>query len=211
MLIASSSSSQSPVRVKSGKARNEHLTSAFHLITDVTAGTWEVRHKRPFPRLEVNRCCGRSELCQKPTCQTRFTSLANGRTTSRVHSMNNLAAGLSVRLFKVINPTGQGGIVRFTGKIFMDREALKNRNIEPGSIARKGPLASSARCMLGDPVVTPFGGNAIALARNIWPKMEPGRLPIGGKHQGSSLNSASSILRRRAHLLREPATTKVRS
>ena len=60
-----------------------------------------------------------------------------------------------MRFFKVINPTGQGGIVRFTGKIFMDREFLKNRNIEPGKIPRNGPLLSSERCMFGDPVVTP--------------------------------------------------------
>ena len=152
-----------------------------------------------------------SAKCHFRRCQPRVISNASGRTTSRVHSMNNLAAGLRVRLFKVINPTGQGGIVRFTGKIFMDREFLKNRNIEPGSIARNGPLVSSARCMLGEPVVTPLGGNAIPLATNDWPKIEPGRLPIGGMHQGSPANSASSILRRRVHLLREPATTKVRS
>src|SRR5262245_46038144 len=111
----------------------------------------------------------------------------------------------------VINPTGQGGIVRFTGKIFMDRAFVRTGDIQPGRIARNGPLVSSARCILGDPVVTPRGGNAIPLARNDWPKIEPGRLPIGGKHQDSLANSASSILRRRVHLLREPATTKVRS
>ena len=146
---------------------------------------------------------------QAGPCQTRFASLMSGWTTSRVHSINNLVAGLSVRLLRVINPTGHGGIDRFTGKIFTGRP--KKRNIEPGSIARKGPPASSLRCMLGDPVVTPYGGNGIPMARNASPKIEAGRLPIGGKHQGSSAKSASSILRRRVHLLCEPATTKVRS
>ena len=139
----------------------------------------EVRFGSNAERLEPSISCplctrqrrrsghpGSSAWCHNRKCQIRLASFASGRTTSRVHSMNKLVAGLSVRPFKVMNPTGQGGISRFTGKIFTDRKFLENRNIEPGRIARNGPPASNARCMLGDPVVTPFGGNSIPPARN---------------------------------------------
>ena len=64
---------------------------------------------------------------------------------SRAASMKSLATGLSVRLLKVMIPTGHGGIGNLTGKTLSGGRFAPRRKNELGKIPRKGPLASSAQ------------------------------------------------------------------
>src|SRR5262249_47264470 len=76
---------------------------------------------------------------------TAIFSFANGFTTSRAQSMKSWVTGLSVRFFKVMIPTGHGGMGTFTGRTLSGGRFAPNRSIEPGKNPRKGPLASSAQ------------------------------------------------------------------
>jgi hypothetical protein len=75
---------------------------------------------------------------------TRYFSFASGFTTSRAHSMNSFTSGLRVRFFKVMIPTGQGGMGSVTGKTLSGGRFEPNRKTVSETIARYGPFASSA-------------------------------------------------------------------
>ena len=56
-----------------------------------------------------------------------FCSFASGFTTSRAHSMKSFASGLRVRFFKVMIPTGNGGMGSVTGKTLSGGRFEPNR------------------------------------------------------------------------------------
>jgi len=59
----------------------------------------------------------------------------------------------------------------------------------------------------GESVIRAARGNSRPLARKASARCDPTMLPSGGSVHGSLARSASAILRRRDHGLREPATT----
>jgi len=61
--------------------------------------------------------------------------------TSRDVSMKSRAAGLSVRFFSVMIPTGTGACCSSTGKTLIPGR-LESRNNEIGTIASKRPVAT---------------------------------------------------------------------
>src|SRR5215471_16932840 len=74
----------------------------------------------------------------------RLTSqpFASGLATSRAYSMKSLAAGLSVRCFRLTAVTSLGEAGSLTGNTFRVVYLALNRNIESGSMVRKRPAAS---------------------------------------------------------------------
>src|SRR5262245_5420776 len=78
----------------------------------------------------------------RPTARWRA---ASGFTTSRAHAMKSFATGLHVRFFRVMIPTGQGGIGKLTGRTVCEGKCVPRRNTDPGIGKRKGPLARSAK------------------------------------------------------------------
>src|SRR5262249_28990307 len=90
-----------------------------------------------------------------------FTSLA----TSRAHSMDSRAAGLTVRFFNLIIATGQGFCRNLIGRAFMELRFAPSRSTEIGIIVRKWPVGlaevgatGGARSM--DGLATTIGGRA---------------------------------------------------
>src|SRR5262249_4659108 len=64
-----------------------------------------------------------------------------GFETSRAVSMKSCAAGVRVRFFSVMIPTGAEGYCSSTGKALIP-ERLESLNIEIGTIASKRPVAT---------------------------------------------------------------------
>src|SRR5262249_10218011 len=83
----------------------------------------------------------------------------SGSVNSRAQSMNNCTTGLIVRFFRVIIPTGNGGMDNSTGNILSDGRFAPKRSNAPGKSPRKGPLAMRAQSKLTDPLAMPLGGN----------------------------------------------------
>jgi hypothetical protein len=129
--------------------------------------------------------------------------------TSRAQSMKSCAIGLIVRFFKVTRPTGIEGICNSTGRGLSPRRLPFNRNLDADMIDRKRPVAAMAMFNRTELVVTTCRGAPRPLAWNASAKDDPIGPP--GRHQGSLINSAGSMLPRRSHLLPWPATTESRS
>src|SRR5262245_41742446 len=70
---------------------------------------------------------------------------ANGFTTSRKHSMKSLVTGLRVRFFRVMIPTGQGGLGKSTGKILSGGRCVPSCSKDTDIARTNGPLARSAK------------------------------------------------------------------
>src|SRR5262245_23909211 len=70
---------------------------------------------------------------------------ANGFATSRAHSMKSLVTGLRVRFFRVMIPTGQGGLGKSTGKGLSGGKFVPSCNNDPDIARRNGPPARSAK------------------------------------------------------------------
>src|SRR5215510_5363182 len=87
--------------------------------------------------------------------------------TSRAHSMNLSAKGLSVRFLTVTIPTGLGSEGSSTGKIRTDKRLAANRSKEPGSKATKRPVATMVLHMCMDNVITLGRGTANPRIANV--------------------------------------------
>src|SRR5215510_1842152 len=70
---------------------------------------------------------------------------ASGFTTSRAHSMKSLVTGLRVRFFRIMIPTGQGGLGKSIGKTLSGGRSVRSCNKDPDIARTNGPLASSAK------------------------------------------------------------------
>src|SRR5262245_59463903 len=127
--------------------------------------------------------------------------------TSWACSMKSFATGLSVRFLRVTMPIGTGAIGSFTGKVLTFEGLVGNLNAEAVTIVRKRPVARRLSRISAGALNTVERGYSSPARRKAFNATDPSTLSGGGKVQGSFKRSASVTLRRRTHVLREPATT----
>jgi hypothetical protein len=130
---------------------------------------------------------------------SRRRGVAIGFATSRAQSMKSCAAGVNVRFFKVIMPTGPLA-ARSIGRTLMERSQPPNLRTDSEAIERKCPFAT--RAIRATPVAATMAGRGSSspIARNTSVSNVWAWSSGGGSAQGSLIRSASFIRRRTAAL-----------
>src|SRR5262249_1261983 len=114
--------------------------------------------------------------------------------------MKSLAAGLSVRCFRLTTVTSLGEAGNLTGNTFSEVYLALNRSIEPGSMVKKRRAASRYMVTGMEADETQVRGTFKPPDRNVSSIIAPATLSEGGRIQGSSNRSASLIRWCRTHL-----------
>src|SRR5262245_44579378 len=136
---------------------------------------------------------------------------ASGFATSRACLMKSSATGLSVLFFSLMMPSGPGLAGSSIGKTLNEISFGLKCNSERGRTLRRFPPASKALWsgIENDTTLIRGGGKPAALNESI--NREWAKLSGVGTAQDSLTSSASVSLRRDAHRLCFPATTRASS
>src|SRR5216683_3924130 len=124
-----------------------------------------------------------------------FFLLARGMATSRAHSMKSCTVGLRMRFFIATIATGLRVVGKSMGKALIAGSPNVNRKTDSGTIVRNRPFATRAMRARLVEVTTLVRGRSRPTWRNASVKSEPYPLLGAGSVQGSSITSASAILR----------------